>query len=114
MVVGTGHAAAGLGLSVLVRLVLSSTRALERRAWGGVQPFSVELGFQPEGGRTQARIEKIMEDHQLLGGLEIVGTGDAARGQGRIHGRLSRRHRREFLNDLAQVPGVESIREAPR
>ena len=53
MIVGIGHVGAGLGLSVLVRLVLSAALALENRGLGRERESQVELVFEPNGGKTQ-------------------------------------------------------------
>ncbi len=111
MVVGAGHVGAGLGLSVLVRVVLSAALALESRAWGDVHESRVEVSYQACGGRTRVRIEKAMEDYHVHSSLDPSEPGEAAVSRAIIQFRLSRRHRREFLNELAALPGVEAIQE---
>ncbi|MCU0771013.1 MAG: MgtC/SapB family protein [Verrucomicrobia bacterium] len=111
MIVGTGHVGAGLGLSLLVRLVLSVALALESRAWGDVHEGRVELRFQSLGGKTRLHIEKVMEEFHQHRALDVVGLGETTMCQATIPFRLSRRHRREFLNELAGLPGVEAIAE---
>jgi putative Mg2+ transporter-C (MgtC) family protein len=113
MIVGTGHIGAGLGLSVLVRMVLSGALAWESRAWGDVHDFRVDVSFQGRGGKTRIGIEKIMEDFHQRSSLSVSGTDDAGYCRATIPLRLSRRHRREFLFELAALPGVEAIVERP-
>jgi putative Mg2+ transporter-C (MgtC) family protein len=113
MIVGVGYAGAGLGLSVLVRLVLSAALALEVRALGNVLECRVELVFDPNGGKTRARIEKIMEDYHLG---DLVAEGESA-SDGTIRVslkcRLPRQHHREFMNELAGLPEVKILKELP-
>lgn len=111
MIVGTGHVGAGLGMSVLVRLVLTGALVLEGRALGSVSEVQVELTFDPDRGRSRARIEKIMEEFHVPGSLA---PGEpTADGMVRVtlRFRLSRRHRREFLNELAVLPQVKGIED---
>jgi putative Mg2+ transporter-C (MgtC) family protein len=111
MVVGIGYAGAGLGLSVVVRLVLSAALALERRAWGGVHLSQVEMVFDPDGGKTRVHIEKLMEDFHVDGPLEWGEAGAGGTVCATLRLRLSRRHRREFLNEVAVLPQVRTIAE---
>ena len=62
MIVGIGYAGGGLGLSLLVRLVLTAALALESRALRTEQESQVELVFEVNGGKTRVQIEMIMED----------------------------------------------------
>jgi putative Mg2+ transporter-C (MgtC) family protein len=111
MIVGIGYAGAGVGLSLLVRSVLSIALALEARAHGEIRDCRIELSFEPNGGKTRIRIERIMDDFHLGQSLEI---GDPA-GDGSVRAaltcRLPRRHHREFLNEIALLSDVKEIRE---
>ncbi len=111
MIVGIGYAGAGLGLSVLVRLVLTAALVLEVRALGNVLERRIELVFAPNGGKTRARIEKIMEDYHLA---DLLAAGEAAPDgtlQVTFKCRLPRQHHREFMNELAGLPEVKVLRE---
>jgi len=109
MIVGTGYAGAGLGLSLLIRLVLAGVHAWETRQWGGVQAAVVDVVFHPDGGKTRVRIEKIMEDFHVTRALEAGRPTSKEFDCVRIQFRLPRRHRREFLNELAMVSEVREI-----
>jgi putative Mg2+ transporter-C (MgtC) family protein len=111
MIVGTGYAGAGLGMSVLVRLVLTGVHAWENRHWGGVRASVVEVVFQPDGGKTRVRIEKIMEDYHVAQSLDSGVPVPDGFVSVQIRIRLARRHRREFLNELAVLPEVKGIEE---
>jgi putative Mg2+ transporter-C (MgtC) family protein len=111
MVVGIGYAGAGLGLSLLVRLVLTAALVLETRALGAEQESRIELVFSVNGGKTQVHIEKIMEDFHAgnrLNADEPIADGTA---RATLRCRLHRRHHREFLNELAKLPDVKTIKE---
>jgi hypothetical protein len=62
-----------MGIALFIRVVLSALLAIEIRTLGGVQECQVELVFDPNGGKTRARIEKIMEDFHLQRPLNVVG-----------------------------------------
>jgi putative Mg2+ transporter-C (MgtC) family protein len=111
MIVGIGYVGAGLGLSLLVRLVLTTALAFEDRRSGDARESRVELVFEPNQGKTRVQIEKIMEDFHLRAPLD---AGDPAPdGTVRVTFlcRLSRRHRREFLNEIALLPQVKGLKE---
>lgn len=111
MVVGIGYAGAGLGLSLLVRFVLSAAVALETRAMGTEQESRIELVFAVNGGKTQVQIEMIMEDFHA--GSRLNAGEPEADGTARVtlRCRLHQRHYREFLNELAKLPEVKTIKE---
>ena len=121
MIVGIGYVGAGLGLSLLVRLVLSVARALESRALGAERESRIELGFETNGGKTRVQIEMIMEDFHVRGGLNgSEPEPDGACGnevsrpvlkRATLSCRLHRRHYREFLNEIAKLPEVKTIKE---
>jgi putative Mg2+ transporter-C (MgtC) family protein len=111
MIVGIGYAGAGLGLSVLARLVLGAARKLELRGLGHVRECRVEIAFAANGGKTRVQVEKIMEDFQLPGPLPPDETGADGTVRATFACRLPRRHHLEFLNELAALPTVKEIRE---
>jgi len=111
MIVGLGYVGAGLGIALFIRIVLSALLAIEIRTLGGVQECQVELVFDPNGGKTRARIEKIMEDFHLQRPLNVVGTAPDGNARALFKCRLPRRHHREFLNELASLPEVKELKE---
>lgn len=111
MVVGIGYVGAGLSLSVLVRLVLSVALAFESRGLADVRQSRIEILMLVDGGKTRIRIEKIMEDFHLTIPLEIGERSSDGTSQVQLQFRLPRRHRRDFLNELAQLPGVKELKE---
>jgi putative Mg2+ transporter-C (MgtC) family protein len=108
--VGAGYAGAGLGVSLLARLVLSFVYYLESRFLGGLWGFSVHLLFKPEGGKTRVQIEKILSDFNVDDGTGEFTT--EAKDMDRLHIalRLPPRQRHELLAHLATLPEVTAIR----
>jgi len=111
MIVGTGYAGAGLGLSLLMRLVLTAALALETRALGSERESRVELAFEANGGKTRVQIEMIMEDFHAGSRLDAGEPAPDGTVRATLHCRLHRRHYREFLNEIARLPGVKTIKE---
>lgn len=111
MIVGIGYVGAGVGLSVLVRLVLGVALALEVRALGEIRKVEIELVFEANGGKTRVQIEKIMEDFHIGQPLETVKTAADGTERLTIMCRLPRRHHREFLNEIVLLPAIKSVTE---
>jgi putative Mg2+ transporter-C (MgtC) family protein len=111
MIVGIGHAGAGLGLSILVRLVLTAARALELRALGSSRACRVEIVYEPNGGKTHVQIEKIMEDFHLQSPLKASEPAADGTVCATFPCRLHRRHYLEFLSELAALREVKEIKE---
>ena len=110
MIVGIGYVGAGLGLSLLVRLVLSAALALESRALGE-RESRIELTFETNGGKTRVQIEMVMEDFHVGSHLDTGESQPDGTARAVLHCRLHRRHYREFLNELAKLREVKTIRE---
>jgi uncharacterized membrane protein YhiD involved in acid resistance len=109
--VGAGLAAAGVGLSVLVRLVLSGIRGWEIRHLGGMKAVSIEVVFDPDHGKSRVRLERLRDEFHIGGQvLEITDVGDGCR-RARLDLRLPRRHMHEFLEALVALPAVRELRE---
>jgi putative Mg2+ transporter-C (MgtC) family protein len=111
MIVGIGYVGAGLGLSLLVRLVLTAALALESRALGGVRASRVELVFEANGGKTRVQIEKLMEDFHVSSPLAVGEPAPDGTVGATFQCRLPRRHHREFLNEIASLPAVKRLNE---
>jgi len=108
MVVGTGCGGAALGLSVLVRLVLSLALAWEGRALGAKRQTLVQLKFESNGGKARIQIEKILEDFHVSQSL-VATTGEAGLLQAEFRCHLPRRHLRELANEIAQLGVVREL-----
>jgi len=110
MVIGIGYAGAGLGIGVLIRLVLSVLLAWEIRTLGDTKECQIDMVIDPNGGKTRARIEKIMEDFHLRQSLIISGAAPDGIIRASLKCRLPQRHHREFLYDLASLPEVKELK----
>ena len=109
--VGAGFAVAGVGLSVLVRLVLSGIRGWEIRHLGGMKAVSIEVVFDPDHGKSRVRFERLRDEFHIGGQiLEVADAGDGCR-RARVDLRLPRRHLHEFLEALVALPAVRELSE---
>lgn len=109
--VGTGFAAAGVGLSLAVRLLLSGIRGWEIRHLGGMKAVSIEVIFDPDHGKSRVRFERLRDEFHIHGQvLELGDAGDGCR-RARVDLQLPRRHLHEFLEALVALPAVREIRE---
>ena len=111
MTVGAGYVGAGLGLSLLVRGVLSGIRLWEENDLSRLRPSTVELLLDPGSGKTRIRVEQILAEFHVYQPLaEFTDTPDGLR-QVRLTFRLLQHHRCAFLDALAALPEVRAIRE---
>ena len=112
MAVGTGYSAAGLGLSILVRMVLGGILLWEIRRLGGMKSIVLELVFDPDHGKTRIRLEKLCEEFHVAYALTILDAAASGTVRARLNLELPRRHLHEFLDALAALPAVSEIGEA--
>lgn len=111
MIAGMGQAGAAVSLSVLVRFVLAGIAAYENFILEGKDERRVILEFDPDGGRTRVRLERILADFRptaATGEWQEVSEGLL---QVTLHLRLPRRALCELLEDLVDVQGVKTFRE---
>ena len=112
MTVGGGYPAAGLGLSVLVRLLLVGVLRWEIRHLGGMKSVVVDIVYDPDHGKTLIRLEQMREQHRVER-FQMTELAEAPGGCVRAELKLSlpRRQLHEFLSDLAGLPALREIRE---
>lgn len=109
--VGAGYPVAGLAACVLVRTVLAGIRGWEVQHLGGMKSVTIELIFDPDHGKTKVRLDHICEEFEVEPAvIEQEIRGDNAV-RARIGLSLARRHLREFLDTIADLPAVKEIRE---
>jgi len=111
MIAGMGQAGAAVGLSVLVRFVLAGIAAYENFILKGREERRVILEFNPDGGRTRVRLERILADFRptsVAGEWQDTNEGLC---QVTLHLRLQRRALCELLDDLVDVQGIKNFRE---
>jgi putative Mg2+ transporter-C (MgtC) family protein len=111
MLAGAGYAGGAVGLTILVRFVLGGVAAYEARLFGHQPPVRVALDFDPSEGRTRVRLDRILIDYGVSTS-EIDWTAVAA-GMDRLtlNLQLPRRHLRELLDDLVNIPEVKRVKE---
>jgi len=110
MTAGAGHLVAALGLSLLMRTVLTTVQGWEIRHLGGMRAVTLELLFDPDHGKTRIRIDRLREVFHVTARqmhLEPLADGHV---RARVEIRLPRRHLHELLNSLADLPAVKEIR----
>jgi putative Mg2+ transporter-C (MgtC) family protein len=111
MTVGAGYPASGLGLSVLARTVLVAVYQWEVRRLGGMTSATVEVAFDEDHGKTWIRLERLRDQFQVIERLHVHQGPPGPLVRMRADLRMPRRHLREFLGQVADLPAVKEIRE---
>ena len=119
IVLGTGHIPAGIGLTLLVRGVLSGVRFLEKRTLEALPPLTIDLVYEARRGKTHAQMASAFDDfgvdlppEEEPPGAEAGGEeqgADAVRAL-RIELRLQQGHSRELLGQIAALDAVRALR----
>jgi len=109
MTVGAGYAAGGVGLALLTRGLLSAVGRWELSHYGARHEVTIGLVFDPDRGKTEIKIERVLEDFAIP--PTAVRRSDDPDGRQRwvVTFRLTGRHTREFLSELVQMPEVYAI-----
>jgi putative Mg2+ transporter-C (MgtC) family protein len=109
MTVGAGYVAGGVGLALLTRGMLSAVGRWELSHYGARHEATIGLVFDPDHGKTEIKIERVLEDFAIS--PTAVRRSDDPDGRQRwmVTFRLTGRHTREFLLELAQMPEVYAI-----
>jgi putative Mg2+ transporter-C (MgtC) family protein len=111
MVAGAGYAGAAFGLGLLVRFILASVGIYERWLCGKQPPVAVSLDFDPSGGRTRVRIERVLIDYSAAG-IQAEWKGmDAGMDRLTLRLQLPRHHLRELLDDLVSIPEIRKVNQ---
>jgi putative Mg2+ transporter-C (MgtC) family protein len=114
MTAATGYAAAALGASILVRAVLFGARKIEVYRLAGLAAVAVAIEFEPAGGKTRVRIERVLADYQAGSIVPQWSEVDSQRLRVALQLRLPQRHLRELLAELADIPGILTIEQGAR
>ena len=108
MVIGAGYAGAGLGLSLLLIAVLALVARFERRYIGPCAFRRIILVYDSHCGKTDVKIDHILEDHQLS-----ASTQQKTEKDGKVSLTLTycnaHKHHKTFLIQLAELDEVKSI-----
>jgi putative Mg2+ transporter-C (MgtC) family protein len=109
MTAGAGYVFAALGLSILVNRLMVLIFLYETRWHPDLHDIDYVLQFNPHGGLTRIRLERVLVDYELTG-AEIGWSEPAPQtGQLRIRMKVARVHLYELLAELADVTDVISI-----
>jgi putative Mg2+ transporter-C (MgtC) family protein len=111
MVVGAGYAMGGLALSILVNRMLVCFFLYETKWHPDLRRVRVVLQYEPMGGLTRVRLERVMVDYSLTGGMAEWSESRDKAAQLTLQLKLARVHLCEFLDELADVPNVHSIEQ---
>jgi putative Mg2+ transporter-C (MgtC) family protein len=109
--VGGGYPIAGVGLSLLTRLVLAGVLKWELHRWGGLQSRIVEITFDPEGGKTRIRMERLCEEFRVPGALGPSTEATPEGEQAYLRVTLPRKFLLDLLDGIASLPAVRGIRD---
>jgi putative Mg2+ transporter-C (MgtC) family protein len=113
MVAGSGYPGGALGLSLLVRFVLSMVLLFETHVTGERREMLVVIGYEPRDGITQVRLKRLLVDYRIstVAAKWLPGGEGLERLELRLH--LRRLHLRELLDEIVGLEAVKSIRETP-
>ncbi len=111
MIAGTGYVGGALGMSILVRVVLSGIRLYETHVVGERGEVVVEVQYEPREGCTRVRMERVLADYQVAAIQAEWLSPEGGPDRLILHLHLRRLHLRQLLGDIVELPGVKSIRE---
>ena len=109
MSIGAGYVPGGIGLALLTRAVLGLVGTWELSHFGGRNELTIGLVFDPNRGKTEIKIERLLDEHAIS--KTVIHRTDEPDGRQRwvIQVHLTARRAREFLVELVQIPEVYSI-----
>lgn len=113
VVAGAGFGVAAFTLSALARLVLVGVRVYEYRFIERIQPVLLTVDFAPEGGKTRARLLRVLADFNVQESACRLET--ATDGPHRLKVTLRQAHRplRELIDQIAEIEKVLEMQESP-
>lgn len=114
VVIGVGFPVAGLVVSLLIYLVLSTVKALEARVAGACCWVPVRVRFRSNRGKTRALVLGVLDDFsRRLRNIRFSARAADADGEETVEFEHCTRHRmhRSVLAQLAQLDGVTAIEE---
>ena len=109
MAVGAGYAPAGLGLSIVVRSLLTLVGRWELSHYGATRETAITIDFDPDHGKTEIKLEQLLEEYMIF--RNAIQRSNELEGRVRwvIQFRLTERHTRELLLALVGIREVLSI-----
>jgi len=111
MIAGAGYAGAAIGMSLLVRWVLTAISIYEDHLVERRKPVIVTLDFDSNHGRTRIRLERILIDYRAAAVIAEWGKIEKDQCRLTLKLRLQKLHLRELLSDLVSVSEVRSVNE---
>jgi putative Mg2+ transporter-C (MgtC) family protein len=112
IVIGVGYLVAGFGLSLLMRAVLGSMEWWEIRSAGELETRTVEIVADPDGGKTQVRLDWLMEQFRMQAAWREIARNSDGTHRWRAQVQLPKHQRSEFLRELADLDQVREIHQA--
>jgi len=109
MAIGAGYVPSGVGLALLTRGVLSLVGQWELSHYGGNHEATVKLVFDPDRGKTEIKIERLLDEFAIPKSVVHRSTDPDGRQRWVIQFHLTARHAREFQLELVQIPEVYAI-----
>jgi putative Mg2+ transporter-C (MgtC) family protein len=109
MAIGAGHAAAGVGLALLARIVLTVVNRWEHSDLAGVTESRTRLVVDPNRGKAVVKLENLLEQFEVRFDAVQRSPEEQGRELWVIRARLPRRAYHELMLALAEQPEVYSI-----
>ena len=109
MAVGSGYVLAGVGLSILVNRLMVAIFLYETRWHPDLHHVSYLLQYDPCGGLTRVRLERILVDYELAGAHTEWSEPADATAQVTLNMKMARIHLYDLLAELSEVPNVRSL-----
>jgi len=114
-VVGAGNAGAAVGLSVLVRVVLTGIYKWESRSLSKTRPIPIVIDFDPDHGKTRIRLERILVEFNVprrdIKWARVGDGNDLQRLTLELH--LQTHHFVEMLDTIVSEPAVKVVEGVP-
>jgi putative Mg2+ transporter-C (MgtC) family protein len=108
MSIGAGYVPAGIGFALAIRSVLSFSGRWERRLFREKTEV-VRVVFEPDNGKTEIKIDCLLEQFGILRAKEQPQEASGGRCQLVIEFQLSARGKHEFLSALVAMPEIVAI-----
>ena len=109
MSIGAGYVPGGIGIALTIRGLLGLVGRWESTAFGGRRRETLSVEFEPENGKTEIKIDCLLEKFGILHAKESSRDVPGGRRGLDIQFQLSARTAHEFLSALVAMPEVVAI-----
>lgn len=106
VMIGAGYVAAGVVLTLLILISLTTERYVERWLYGPCDWQTIRVDFDALEGRTRPRIQGILDSHDIPDSHVAFSDDPTGRQYATIQYCRNHRQHRSFLPPLAALPGV--------